>query len=251
MTPLRVLIADDERPARRFLANLLQELPDTTLVGEATNGQEAVALIEQHKPDLALLDLQMPELGGLDAARMISAGAMPAIAFVTAFDEFAVQAFELNAVDYLLKPVRAPRLAEALAKARRARQPSPEQLAQLAPGARGHFSVSERGRILLVPVAEVLYLKAELKYVTARTREREFLLDESLTHLEEELALRFVRVHRNCLVARAAIAGFERVAAEDGESHWAVLLSGLDEKLPVSRRQWPAVKAAFSGEAKC
>ena len=118
MTPLRVLIADDERPARRFLANLLQELPDTTLVGEATNGQEAVALIEQHKPDLVLLDLQMPELGGLDAARMISAGAMPAIAFVTAFDEFAVQAFELNAVDYLLKPVEKGRLAATLDRAR-------------------------------------------------------------------------------------------------------------------------------------
>ena len=110
--------------------------------------------------------------------------------------------------------------------------------------------MSERGRILLVPVADILYLKAELKYVTARTREREYLLDESLTHLEQEFASRFVRVHRNCLVAREAIAGFEKSTAEDGETHWSVLLAGLGEKLPVSRRQWSTVKAAFAGEGR-
>ena len=125
-----------------------------------------------------------------------------------------------------------------------------ETLARLSPEPRRHLSVSERGRILLVPLADVLYLKAELKYVTVRTREREYLLDESLTRLEEEFAARFVRVHRNCLVAREAITGFEKDAAEDGETHWSVLLAGLDEKLPVSRRQWPAVKAAFAGEGK-
>jgi two-component system response regulator AlgR len=110
--------------------------------------------------------------------------------------------------------------------------------------------VSERGRILLIPVTDILYLKAELKYVTARTREREFLLDESLTHLEQEFAIRFIRVHRNCLVARDAISGFEKSAAEDGETHWTVLLAGLEEKLPVSRRQWSAVKAVIAGEGK-
>ncbi|MBZ0133661.1 MAG: LytTR family transcriptional regulator, partial [Rhodocyclaceae bacterium] len=120
----------------------------------------------------------------------------------------------------------------------------------LAPEARRHLSVSERGRILLIPVTDILYLKAELKYVTARTREREFLLDESLTHLEQEFAIRFIRVHRNCLVARDAISGFEKSAAEDGETHWTVLLAGLEEKLPVSRRQWSAVKAVIAGEGK-
>ena len=118
MPALRVLIADDERPARKFLANLLAALPDVELVGEASNGTEAVALIEQLRPDVALLDLQMPELGGLDAARLVSAGATPAIAFVTAFDEFAVQAFELNAVDYLLKPVEKDRLKATIDRAR-------------------------------------------------------------------------------------------------------------------------------------
>jgi two-component system response regulator AlgR len=174
----------------------------------------------------------------------------PLLVFVTAYDQYAVQAFELNAIDYLVKPVRAQRLVAALEKARRAAPPEREALARLAPEARRHLSVSERGRILLVPVADILYLKAELKYVTARTREREHLLDESLTRLEEEFASRFVRVHRNCLVAREAIAGFEKSAAEDGETHWSVLVAGLEEKLPVSRRQWPAVKAAFAGEGK-
>ena len=101
-----------------------------------------------------------------------------------------------------------------------------------------------------MPVSDILYLKAELKYVTARTRSREHLLDESLTHLEQEFASRFVRVHRNCLVAREAIAGFEKSTEEDGEAHWSVLLAGLEERLPVSRRQWPMVKAAFAGEGK-
>jgi two-component system response regulator AlgR len=143
--------------------------------------------------------------------------------------------------------VRAQRLAAALEKARRATPPARTALERLAPQARRHLSVSERGRILLVPVADILYLKAELKYVTARTRGRAYLLDESLTHLEREFSARFVRVHRNCLVAREAIAGFEKSVGEDGQTHWSVLLAGLDEKLAVSRRQWPALKAACAG----
>src|SRR6187549_221406 len=102
---LRVVLADDERPARRFLINLLATFPDVEVVGEAENGTTAIGLIESLKPDLALLDLNMPEAGGLDVARLLKAGATPSIAFVTAYDEFAVQAFELNAIDYLLKPV--------------------------------------------------------------------------------------------------------------------------------------------------
>jgi two-component system response regulator AlgR len=251
---LRVLVVDDEAPARArlkaLLADIMAEVPNR-LAGEAANGLEALALLEIEPVDVALVDIRMPRMDGVELARHLhKMDNAPAVIFATAYDQYAVQAFELNAVDYLVKPVRAPRLAEALAKARYARLPSREKLEQLAPGARNHFSVSERGRILLVPVAEVLYLKAELKYVTARTREREFLLDESLTRLEEEFAFRFVRVHRNCLVARNAIAGFEKVAAEDGETHWSVLLTGLGEKLPVSRRQWPIVKAAFSGGAQ-
>jgi len=153
------------------------------------------------------------------------------------------------AVDYLLKPVKATRQAEALNKAIRSpatagalRQAGEE----IAPGGRRHLRCSERGKVLLVSVADVIYFKAELKYVTARTREREYLLEESLSQLETEFGERFLRIHRNCLVASTAISGFEREyddPAGDGEGHWAVLLRGIDERLPVSRRQWPQVKA--------
>lgn len=251
---LRVFIVDDEAPARArmkaLLADIAAEQPNV-LVGEAANGVEALERLADAPADVALVDIRMPRMDGVELARhLAAAGNSPTVVFTTAYDEYAVQAFELNAVDYLVKPVRAQRLAAALEKARRAAPTARETLARLAPEARRHLSVSERGRILLVPVSEILYLKAELKYVTARTREREHLLDESLTHLEHEFASRFVRVHRNCLVAREAITGFEKDAAEDGETHWSVLLAGLDEKLPVSRRQWPAVKAAFAGEGK-
>ncbi len=251
---LRVFIVDDEAPARArmkaLLADIAADLPNR-LVGEAANGIEALERLATTPVDVALVDIRMPQMDGIELARHL-AGAenAPAVVFTTAYDQYAVQAFELNAIDYLVKPVRAQRLAAALEKARRAAPPAREALARLAAEPRRHLSVAERGRILLVSVADILYLKAELKYVTARTREREHLLDESLTHLEQEFALRFVRVHRNCLVAREAIAGFERSAAEDGETHWSVLLAGLEERLPVSRRQWPTVKAAFAGEGR-
>ncbi len=252
--PLRILVVDDEAPARArmraLLADIAHELPNA-VVGEAANGIEALQALERTPADVALVDIRMPGMDGVELARHLARMEQPpAVVFTTAYDQYAVQAFDLAAVDYLVKPVRAQRLAAALEKARRAAPPPRDALAQLTSEARRHLSVSERGRILLVPVAEVLYLKAELKYVTARTRAREYLLDESLTHLEQEFGARFVRVHRNCLVARGAIAGFEKSAAEDGETHWSVLLAGLDEKLPVSRRQWPAVKAAFAGEGR-
>ena len=251
---LRVFIVDDEAPARArmkaLLADIAAELPNV-VVGEAAHGIEALQRLADAPADVALVDIRMPQMDGIELARHLAGAAHPpAVVFTTAYDQYAVQAFELNAIDYLVKPVRAQRLAAALEKARRAAPPARETLARLPSEARRHLSVSERGRILLVPVSDILYLKAELKYVTARTREREHLLDESLTHLEEEFASRFVRVHRNCLVAREAIAGFEKSAAEDGETHWSVLLAGLEEKLPVSRRQWPTVKAAFAGEGR-
>jgi two-component system response regulator AlgR len=172
----------------------------------------------------------------------------PAVVFVTAHDQYAIEAFEVNALDYLLKPVRASRLAGALAKARTTggvRRDAVDRAAvQAGQVPRRFFSVGERGKILLVPVADVVYLKAELKYVTVRTADKEHLLEEALTGLEEEFAGIFVRIHRSCLVARRRIRGFERVTDGDGEgAGWAVILEGVPEKLPVSRRQWPTVKA--------
>lgn len=247
---LAVMIVDDEAPARSRLRDLLGdlavELPNA-LVAEAANGVQALAILagpEAPAVDLMLVDIRMPEMDGIELARHVAQLASPpAVVFVTAFDAYAVQAFDLNAVDYLLKPVRAERLAAALRKARLIRPPGEQLLAHLQQGARTHLSCHERGRLLLIPVADVIYLKADLKYVTARTREREYLLDESLTHLEQEFSAGFIRLHRSALVAKDAISGFEKNLADDSDTQWHALLRGIAEKLPVSRRQWPLVKS--------
>ncbi len=241
----RILIADDEAPARARLRDLLDECRESfplAIVDEARNGREALDVLNREKIDIVLLDIRMPEMDGLEAARHIAGMAdPPAIIFTTAFDSYAIKAFEVNAIDYLLKPIRVERLLVALGKTRAAPPVSRQALDAAANQPRRHLSVHERGKIILVPVADILYLRAELKYVTVKTVEREHLVEESLTHLEEEFAESFVRIHRNCLVARAAIAGFER-NAEESESGWAVVIKGTNEKLPVSRRQQGVVK---------
>jgi two-component system response regulator AlgR len=240
----RILIADDEAPARARLRDLLDdcraEFP-LVLVDEARNGQEVLDIAGRERVDIALLDIRMPVVDGIEAARHLATlPHPPGIVFTTAFDAYAIKAFEVNAIDYLLKPIRAGRLLAALRKAAAA-APSREALAAAAGRPRRHLSVYERGRIHLVPVADVLYLRAELKYVTVRTAQREYVVEESLTRMEEEFGEAFVRVHRNCLVARAAIEGFERHATE-AESGWSVVIRGTGERLAVSRRQQHVVK---------
>ena len=241
----RILIADDEGPARARLRDLLDECRESfplAIVDEARNGREVLEVLNREKVDIVLLDIRMPEIDGMEAARHIAGMAdPPAIIFTTAFDSYAIKAFEVNAIDYLLKPIRVERLLGALNKTRAAPPISRQALDAAANQPRRHLSVHERGKIILVPIAEVLYLRAELKYVTVKTVEREHLVEESLTHLEEEFAESFVRIHRNCLVARSAIGGFER-NAEESESGWAVVIKGTNEKLPVSRRQHSVVK---------
>lgn len=246
MSALRVFIADDEAPARErlreLLADLAAELP-TEVVGEAPNGLEAAARLPDSGAQVLLLDVEMPGMGGLELARHLAGlAAGPAVVFITAHDRHAVEAFELNALDYLVKPVRAARLAAALKKASAAGPPPRGQLARAAALPREYLSVTERNRILLVPVRDIVYLRAELKYVTLRTRAGEHLIEEPLVALEREFAGRFVRVHRNCLVAKSAVRGFERAAGGDEESHWNVVLEGVAERLPVSRRQWAEVR---------
>lgn len=244
---LRVFIADDEQLARDRLKELLEDISAdvaTQVVGEASHGLEALERVPQSGAQVLLLDIHMPGMAGLELARhLASLDGSPAVVFVTAHDRHAVEAFELNALDYLLKPVRAERLASALRKAVAAPGPAPEQFARAAERAREYLSIVERNRIVLVPVRDIVFLRAEQKYVTLRTREREHLVEEALIGLEREFAERFVRIHRNCLVARAAIRGFERATERAGEeAHWLVVLDGVPEKLPVSRRQWPALR---------
>ena len=247
-----ILIVDDEAPARARLKALLADIAADfphAVVGEAGDGIAALDLLakSQHEApaDIALIDIRMPRMDGIELAQQLAGlERPPAVVFVTAYDEFALKAFELAAADYLLKPVRAPRLLEALKKARRL-APGDALLQTLAPAGRTRLRVVERGNVLLLPVADILYLRAEQKYVTARTAEREYLLEESLAHLETEFAPRFVRIHRNCLVAAEAVAGVLRendAHGEGGEPHWALCLKGVSERLPVSRRQWPQAK---------
>ena len=241
----RILIADDEAPARARLRDLLDEIRSgfpLAIVDEARNGREALEVLNREKVDIVLLDIRMPEVDGMEAARAIAGMAEPpAIIFTTAFDAYALKAFEVNAIDYLLKPIRMERLLAALKKSRGAAPPSKQALEAAANQPRRHLSVHERGKIILVPLADVLYLRAELKYVTVRTAGHEYLVEESLTRLEQEFEAHFVRIHRNCLVSRHAITGFER-NLDESESGWAVVIRDTGEKLPVSRRQQHVVK---------
>lgn len=249
--PLKILVVDDELPARNRLKEILQDVSETvslSVVAEASDGLKAITLLNDTAVDIVLLDIRMPGMDGIEVARHAQNLARPpAVIFTTAFDAYAVKAFELNAVDYLLKPIRAERLQAALEKARGRMGAAQPGLAQLQHQARSHLSVSERGKILLVPVADILFLRAELKYITIKTGQWEYLLEESLTNLEEEFGEHFVRIHRSCLVARSAIRGFERATEVAGDGHWVVMLNGVDEKLAISRRQQHIIREIKHG----
>ena len=249
---LKILVVDDEPLARDRLRVLLSDIADqlpTEVVGTAGNGLEALAVLREQVADVVLADIRMPGMDGIELAGHLGGLEMPPrVIFTTAYDNYAVQAFDLNAVDYLLKPVRAQRLLTALQKVMTAAVTvDPDVILEVGRELRGsgrtHLSCHERGRLLLVPVSDVLYFKADLKYVTARTVDREYLLDETLTHLESEFAERFIRLHRAVLVARPALSGFEKAADDDAEAYGWALLREVPEKLPVSRRQWAPAKA--------
>jgi len=241
-TVLDILIADDEAPARNRLRELLADIPNLRIVGEAKNGKELLERVNETQAALVFLDIRMPVMDGIEAAAHLQKTTTPpAIIFTTAFDGYALQAFDMNAVDYLLKPIRLERLQTAINKAHALR---PAQLAAIKPlqPRRVFFSVHERGRVILVPVADVIYLRAELKYTTLRTPEREYLIEDSLTSLEQEFGELFLRLHRNCLVAQNNILGYEKRMADDGEHQWVALLKGIPEVVTVSRRQLHVLK---------
>ena len=242
---LRVLIVDDEALARARLRTLLAECrePPALVAGEAANAADAMSLLARQRFDVALLDIHLPGADGMQlAAALRDVPAPPAVVFVTAHTDYAVQAFDIAAADYLTKPVRLERLQAALQKVKRL---APVDQAPEPDFDQKWLLISERGRTLRVPVADVLYLRAELKYVTVRTAAASHVLDGSLSQLEERFAERFVRIHRNALVARHAMRALVRhVDVEEGEG-WAVQLAGVDEVLAVSRRQLSAVRAAL------
>lgn len=235
---LRIFLVDDESPARNRLHELLEDCAITLpcrVVGEAASGQAALDALSKNKADVVLLDIRMPGMDGMEVARRLSEFPNPPkVIFVTAYDAHALSAFEVGARDYLLKPVRLERLVEALRRAAPAMPVS-------GPNETGFVTVNDRGRVIRVPIDEVFYLRAELKYVTLRTREREFVLDESLTRLEEAFPKTLLRIHRNCLVNRDCLTGFE-LRREGEDTHWVALLRDWPEVLPVSRRQAHVVR---------
>ena len=254
--PWRVLIVDDEALARARLATLVAECaePRCTVAGQCASAQHARQWLSEYNADIVLLDIQMPgQLGTALAAELQRQARPPAVVFVTAHAEHAVDAFDLDAADYLTKPVRRERLAAALERAAR-RVPARDGAS--APAAQEPvLVVSERGRVARIPLADVLYLKAELKYVTLRTAGRHWVLDDSLTDLEQRLGERFLRIHRNALVAKDAVRMLERrrMAEHDDEGNvaaneigWAVQVDAVDEWLAVSRRQLGAVREALA-----
>ena len=245
---LKLLLVDDEPLARSRLRTLLTDCssPASDVAGEAGNAAQAMEQMRRQAFDAVLLDIHMPGADGLALAQALRAlPTPPVVIFVTAYAEHAVAAFDLEAVDYLTKPVRLERLQIALQKAERALQG--RHNAPAAGGAPDVLVIQDRGRTERVPVAEVLYFKAELKYVTVRTSARSYILDGSLSELEERHGAQFLRVHRNALVSRRAVRALEKhYDPEEGEG-WAVRLNGIEESLAVSRRQLSAVREAIAG----
>jgi two-component system response regulator AlgR len=237
---MKCLVVDDESLARQRLTRLLEGMAEWKVCGEAANGEQAVQQVQQLRPDLVLMDIRMPGMDGLEAARhIVKLDDPPVLVFATAYGDHALEAFETQAVDYLLKPIHPQRLQQALDKARRLSSVQVENLQKSqADSRRTHLCARKRGNLELIPIDEVVYLQADNKYVTVCSATQQILIEEALKSLEQEFSGFFMRIHRNALVAVAAIRGLEKNA----EGHTCVLLEGVDERLEVSRRLLPDVR---------
>jgi two-component system response regulator AlgR len=236
---MKILIVDDEQLARDRLSRMIGNFADHVVIGEAANGIEAVKQASTLQPEVVLMDIRMPGMDGLEAARhFVEFEEPPAVIFCTAYEEHAVEAFDLQAVGYLLKPVRRENLETALGKAQRVNKAQLAALAEDQPPRRTHISARTRKGIELIPVEEVRYFQADQKYVTVRHQEGEIIIDETLKELEEEFGERFLRVHRNALVAVRYIIGLDRL----GDGHYQIRLRDIDESVDISRRHVAAVR---------
>jgi two-component system response regulator AlgR len=241
---LRVLIVDDEPPARELLRSMLKEIEGFEVAAEAENGRRALEIYDSLQPDIVLLDVRMPDIDGLEVARQLATlPEPPAVIFITAFDEYAMQAFESEAIAYLLKPIRAEKLRTTLARAGRLSRPQLQQVATAAREnpRRSHIGVRGRDGLKLIPIEEVLCFQADQKYTTVKHKNGEDLIEDSLKTLEEEFDASFVRIHRNALVNTRYL---ERIARDASGQHF-VHLRGLGEALEVSRRMAGDLKDRF------
>lgn len=240
---MKVLIVDDELPARERLKSLLVEIPGTEVVGEATNGEQSLTRAYELTPDVVLLDVRMPGMDGIEVAQHLNALAEPpAVIFTTAFDEYAVNAFEAHAVGYLLKPIRKEKLAAALERAGRLTRPQLQKIAAASSEKRRtHIAARRREGLRLIPIDEVQFFFAEQKYTTVRHVNGEDLIEDSLRSLEEEFNADFVRIHRNALVNVRYLERIER--SDDGQ--YFVRLRGCEAPLQVSRRMAGELRERF------
>lgn len=247
---MRIMIVDDEPPARARLRQLVEDSAEHEVVSEAGNGEEAIALANEHHPDIVLLDIRMPGVDGIETAHHLNAmDSPPAVVFTTAYDEYAVEAFDARAIGYVLKPVRRERLERALEHAARVSGQMLKQLTETSSltSRRGHVCTREHGQLKLIPIAEIRYFNADQKYVTVHHSGGESLIDDALKSLEEEFADDFVRIHRNALVALDQIDQLQKT--DDGKT--VVVLRGDDaargDALDVSRRHVSDVRRRLKG----
>ena len=238
---MKILIVDDEKLARDRLQDLLLEMDSTYELLHASNGKDALDVVNNSSPDIILLDIRMPVMDGLETAQHLTRlENPPAVVFTTAYQDHALQAFDSNAVDYLLKPIRPERLKQGIDKAQRISRARVGRIQEqiTTPSQRQHLSVTSQGRIELIPVEDILCFHAEQKYVSIHLRDREILTDESLKKLESEFQDRFLRIHRNALVATNKIESVN----QDNEGNNIMKLRGLGKPLIISRRHLKSVK---------
>lgn len=243
---MNVLIVDDEQLARQRLRHMLSTM-ECKVIGEAETGEQALKQSQLNHPDVVLMDIRMPGMDGLEAASYINRlDNPPAIIFTTAYSDHALSAFESHAVDYLLKPIKQELLQKALEAAKRVTR---AQLTNLRTNtdenSRSKICVKTRGTLELVPVEEIIYFKADQKYVTLRTADHEYLIEEALKSLETEFENRFLRIHRNALVAVDRINGL----AKNKEGHACITFTEVDDLLEVSRRHLPDIRSRLRKRA--
>lgn len=243
---MKILLVDDEPLARSRLQRMLEASEHYKVIAEADNGESAIAAFNQHRPDVVLMDIRMPVMDGLQAARHLATDAHPpAIIFCTAYGEYALDAFEAQAVDYLLKPVNREKLWQALARAQRLNRAQlgalEASVSDTEAGGRQHISARTSRGIELIPLDDVRYFLADQKYVTVYYvvdgAVREVLIDDPLKDLEQNFGERFIRIHRNALVAVAHIQGLDR---DEQGAH--LRLSDVAKGPQVSRRHLPEVR---------
>ncbi len=242
---MKVMIVDDERPALDRISSMLDAESNFDICAQAKNGMEAIKMAESHKPDIALMDIRMPGMDGLEAARHLSEmEEPPAVIFTTAFGEHALEAFDTQAVAYLLKPIRQEKLMEALDKATKLNKAQLVQLAEGEKTRRTHICARVRGNLELIPVSDIYYFQADQKYVTVRHVYGEVLIEEPLKALEDEFGDAFMRIHRNALVSRDRMAGMNKTP----EGRFQLVLKEIDDTLEISRRHVAAVRKTLKGK---